>query len=328
MKSIRQKLSYKHKNNKILYYSFNFVQLLLPNFFFRTRLHKKLVTLKNFDERYIKERVNYYNKLKATRPVQTGMQLANFKLPRKFKVYFFDTYEFTRYFSSKLKANFLFGDITHIPEEPSIVKSRPIHGDNECSVVLKLNKIRHYIFVADKKPYNYKKNMLVGRSVVKLPPRISFYEMYFNHPMCDLGQINTNKNPHWIKERMTIDQQLDFKFILCIEGYDVATNLKWVMSSNSLAVMPKPKYETWFMEGTLIPHVHYVLIKDDYSDLEERLNYYINNTEAALQIIKNANAFVDQFKDKKREDLISLLVLEKYFYKTGQIEVKNPSLYN
>jgi hypothetical protein len=255
------------------------------------------------------------------------MQLANFKLKSKFKVYFFDTYEFTRYFSSKLKANFLFGDITQIPDEPTIVKSRPIYGDNECSVILKLNKIRHYIFVEDKKTYGTKKNMLVGRSVVKLQPRISFFEMYFNHPMCDLGQINHNKNPHWIKEKMTIDQQLEFKFILCIEGYDVASNLKWVMSSNSLAVMPQPKYETWFMEGKLIPNVHYVLIKDDYSDLEDRMTHYINNPEEALQIIKNANGFVDQFNDKKREELISLFVLEKYFYKTGQMDVKNISLF-
>ena len=46
---------------------------------------------------------------------------------------------------------------------------------------------------------------------------------------------------------------LNYKFILAIEGYDVATNLKWIMSSNSLAVMPRPTYATWFMEGTLIP---------------------------------------------------------------------------
>ena len=32
------------------------------------------------------------------------------------------------------------------------------------------------------------------------------------------------------------------------------------------------------------------------------------------------NEYVKQFKNKKREDLLSLLVLEKYFVKTGQIE--------
>jgi hypothetical protein len=327
MKSIRQKLSYKHKNNKFLYYSLNYLQLVLPNFFFRKRLPKKLAALKDFDQAYIKQRVNYYNQLSKDGPLASGTEVGALKLTNKFKVYFFDTYEYVRYFGSHLKINFLFGDITHVPDEPSIVKSRPIGGDNAYSVVLKLNKIRHYIFVRDTKAFSDKKNLLIGRSVVKQPHRIRFYELYFNHPMCDIGQINTNKNPHWIKNRLTIDEFLEYKFILCIEGYDVASNLKWVMSSNSLAVMPRPKFETWFMEGTLIPDHHYVLLKDDYSDLEEKLKYYSTNTKAALDIIKNANEYVTQFKNKKREDLISFLVLEKYFYKTGQLEVQNPRLY-
>ncbi|HEU5292948.1 MAG TPA: glycosyl transferase family 90 [Cyclobacteriaceae bacterium] len=328
MKSIRQILSYKHKNNKFLYYSLNYLQLLLPNFLFRKRLHKKFTALKDFDQAYVKQRVNYYNKLNTHHQLQSGTEIAKLKLTDKFKVYFFDTYEYVRYFSSHLKVSLLFGDITHVPDEPSIVKSRPIDGDNAFSVVLKLNKIRHYVFIRDQKPFESKKNILIGRSVVKQPHRIRFYEMYFNHPLCDIGQINTNKNPHWIKNRLTIDEFLDYKFILCIEGYDVASNLKWVMSSNSLAVMPKPKYETWFMEGTLIPDYHYVLLKDDYSDLEEKLNYYSTNTAAALEIVKNANHYITQFKNKEREDLISFLVLEKYFYKTGQIKVKDPALYN
>jgi hypothetical protein len=37
-----------------------------------------------------------------------------------------------------------------------------------------------------------------------------------------------------------------------------------------------------------------------------------------MEIIRNAHDFVSQFRDKKREDLISLLVLKKYFRMTGQ----------
>jgi len=42
-----------------------------------------------------------------------------------------------------------------------------------------------------------------------------------------------------------------------------------------------------------------------------------------LQIVKNANAYVDQFKDSKREKLISLLVLDKYFSLSGQNQESN-----
>ena len=73
-------------------------------------------------------------------------------------------------------------------------------------------------------------------------------------------------------------EQLQNKFILCIEGNDVASNLKWAMSSNSLVFMTKkPKFETWFMEGTLIPGHHYVEIKDDYSDMIEKMDYYLSH---------------------------------------------------
>lgn len=106
---------------------------------------------------------------------------------------------------------------------------------------------------------------------------------------------------------------LKYKFILCLEGNDVASNLKWVMSSNSIAVMPKPKYETWFMEGKLKGNVHYIEIKDDYSDLEEKLNYYSEHTKEALDIINNAHKFIAELKDPNKEDLIALLVLQKYF---------------
>ena len=38
------------------------------------------------------------------------------------------------------------------------------------------------------------------------------------------------------------------KFIISIEGNDVASNLPWIMASNSLAFMTKPKFEGWFMQ--------------------------------------------------------------------------------
>jgi spore maturation protein CgeB len=54
-------------------------------------------------------------------------------------------------------------------------------------------------------------------------------------------------------------------------------------------------------------------VKDDFSDLEERLTYYIEHPEEAEAIIQHAHEYVDQFRDEAREKLISLLVLKKYF---------------
>lgn len=321
MKPLSKRINSRHKNNKLLYYIKVLTWELIPSFFYQSRLAKKLRALERLSEEnqsYIRFRVDYYNKLSAVKSLSGAIQLHDLTFPKRQKAYYFDTHEYTRYFNSKYRAHFLFGDVTKIPDQPSIVKSRPIAEDNSNSVILNLDKLRHFNFINDTKSFETKKNMLVGRGVLRREHRIRFYEMYFNHPLCNLGQINRERNTHWIREFLTIEEHLDYKFILCLEGNDVATNLKWVMSSNSLAVMPKPKFETWYMEGTLIANKHFVEIKDDYSDLEERLNYYIQNPQEALQIIRNANAYVEQFRDKKQEDLISLLVLDKYFQKTGQ----------
>jgi hypothetical protein len=281
-----------------------------------------LSTIEKFDRTYVLDRVNYYNKLeKCEDQLKFLPSLREFKFPANRRVYYFDPYEYTRFFSKNLRAAFIPGDVIHIPEVPTIIKSRPVLGNNANSVVLKIEKVRHFMFVKDKKSFADKKNMLVGRGAVFQEHRKRFLEMYFNHPLCNIGMVNKdNVNDQWLVEKMTIDQQLEYKFILSLEGNDVATNLKWIMSSNSLAVMPRPTYETWFMEGRLIPNHHYVLIKEDFSDLEERLNYYIENQEEAVQITKNANEYVKQFRNTEREDLISLMVLDKYFRNTGQYE--------
>ncbi len=319
-----KKLSTKHRNNKLLYYAKNFVRQILPGKIYQLRLSKKLASLKDYDIDYIRKRVNYYNKLDENINLSAEVKcLIDFKLKKKHKTYFFDSFEYTRYFDPRLRIDFKFGDVTYVPKEPAIVKSRPINGDNKNSVVLNLDKVRHFTFTHDKKDFSEKKNMLVGRNYGDQPHRLKFLKMYINHPLCNVGTVDkTVKDTELMRELLTIEEQLDYKFVICLEGNDVATNLKWVMSSQSLAVMPIPKYETWFMESTLIPNYHYVLIKDDYSDLEERMNYYIKHTDEALAIIDNAHQYIKQFRNKKREDLISLLVLEKYFYKTGQKAIK------
>lgn len=316
-----QKLNIRHRNNKFLYYLTNSTRLLIPSLFYQVRLNAKLSQLKNLDVAYINYRLEYYNSLNnKTQLNSNSITLSDFKLTKKHKTYFFDTYLYTRYFDKNLQIHHTFGDITDIPATPSIVKSRPIHGDNKNSVLLKLNKIRHFQFVVDKIPFSEKKDLLVGRFNGEQENRLRFIRKFYLHPMCDVGQIYKNGcQRRYIKNYLSISKQLQYKFILCLEGNDVSSALKWVMSSNSIAVMPKPKYETWFMEGTLIPDYHYIEINDDYSNLEEKLLYYISNSHKSKEIIENANNFVAQFKNKKQEDIISLLVLKKYFTKTQQI---------
>ncbi len=314
------------KNPKWKYYAVNGLRLLVPAHCCNKRLKKLLSDAeKRKDYEYIKQRVDYYNKLTehtVIPPETEPLSALLVRKPEMGSVYFFDAYEFTRYFPQQLKCNYIPGDITQLPSVPSILKSRPLSEKNQNGVLFKLNKIRHFIFLNDKIPFEKKRDAVIFRGKVEgKPNRIKFMEMYFNNPLCDLGDISRSGDvpQEWKTEKKTLCEHLEYKFIMSLEGVDVASNLKWIMSSNSIAVMPKPCHETWFMEGTLIPGYHYIEIKPDFSDLEERLNYYIQHPQEARKIIKNAQRYVEQFKDKKREKLISLLVLQKYFKQTDQL---------
>ncbi|MDR0982271.1 MAG: lipopolysaccharide biosynthesis protein [Culturomica sp.] len=293
--------------------------------YFLTLLHKPqlhsldAILNKRQDAEYILRRTNYYNKLSKSFELPEDAPLLadnTFKNKLGNSVYFFDTHEYLRYFPDNLRWLHIPGDVTVVPNYPTIVKSRPIAEDNANSVLLNLNKVRHFVFVEDNLPYLQKSDMAIFRGKVSgKPKRKEFFNLYFGNPLCDLGDTSHGGDTpkEWKTSKMSIPKQLKYKFILSIEGNDVASNLKWIMSSNSIAVMPKPEFETWFMEGELLPDYHYIEIKKDFSDLEEKLQYYLKNENLAFEIIRNANEYVSQFLDAKREKLISLMVLDKYF---------------
>ncbi|EPS5646064.1 glycosyl transferase family 90 [Campylobacter coli] len=117
------------------------------------------------------------------------------------------------------------------------------------------------------------------------------------------------------KNFLSKKEQMKYKFIISLEGNDVASNLKWEMNSNSLVLAPKITCETWFMEGTLKPNYHFALIDND------NFEHFINHPKDALEIINNAHQYIKKFLDKKKEFHIGILVLTKYFYYSRQLNL-------
>lgn len=309
------------KNIKAAYYMRCALRSLTPAFLLRHRAEQMIVSLDSRSDREeILERVNYYNRLSAPAPISQKCTVGD--IPNGKSSYDRDFFEYARFFDQSLFVDTGFGDNVIITPTPTIVKSRPIAGDNANDVILNLDKVRHFVFLKDKRSFSSKTDDAIFRGIVAQPHRRRFMQKFYGHPLVDCGETSTSVNSsipqEWKKPLITLYDHLTHKFVMCLEGNDVASNLKWVMSSNSLAVMPKPKYETWFMEGRLVGGVHYVEIRDDYSDLEEKIRWYSTHTDEAEMIIRNAHEFIRQFMNKEREDLISLLVLKKYFEMTGQ----------
>lgn len=310
-----KKLFFKNKNVKFFYYLEVLCRGVIPKTFLRRKARKILTTDWGNRSEWLDFRVNYYNKLTPGRTLSNdAIRIKDYRIPKRIRVYYFDSKQYLNYFNQELKFQILPGDIINIPSNPALVKSRPIVGDNANAVLLNLDKSRHFNFIEDHIPLCEKKDILVGRSMFAQKHRHIFFEKYHDHPLCDLKKAFKTSDPDYL----SITEHLSYKFILALEGNDVATNLKWIMSSNSIAVMPMPKYETWFMEGTLIPDHHFICIKEDYSDLEAKLFYFIENVDKAEAIVKNAHEYVRLFMDQHEEDAISLRVLKKYFISTGQ----------
>ena len=331
--NFRKMSQWKYKNVKSFYYLKEILFLLIPRTLYRLALKSELKKIENYNKKYIQSRVNYYNKKESQFNVsRNSMNLRGLKYrqikniissrksnsTKKHTTYFLDLHKYFSFFSSSKKLDLLFGDVTTIPNRPSIVKSRPIIS-NENSIIMKLNKVRHFHFIDDERKFKDKQDMAVWRgNGMNSTTRQYFLENYYSVPIFNIGQRSPVVDKPWFKGFMSIYDQLAYKFIFCIEGVDTATSIKWVMSSNSLCVMPKPKYETWFMEGKLQANVHYIEVNEDFSDAEEKIQYYIKHQDEALKIIKNANNYINQFKNFKREKLISLLVMDKYFSMSGQ----------
>ena len=318
MRLIRQILSAldrRHKNDRISFYAKAFGKLILPDSFFQHKAQSLIDRYPVLNAEH-QTRLDYYCKLISPFQLSDSVGLDQFRSHPK-STYFLDFYPYIRAFPSTSQFLTLFGDVVSIPDQPSFVKSRPIHGANQNSVLLKLDAIRHFTFVNDAQSFREKHPALVWRGRLHLDSakerRLDFLRDFTGKPGFDIGHINKGGVfPEFRRERLSIQDQLSFKCILSLEGVDVATNLKWIMSSNSLCFSQKLKFETWYMEGRLQPGVHYVEIADDFSDVEQKIDYYENNPDEAEQIIANANAYTRQFFNPEIEDLLSYLVIKRY----------------
>lgn len=306
-------------NSRFGYGALNLMRFACPRAWCRRKLDAVLRAHSRRDQNAIWDRVDYYNKLATPcvldpRGVPFRFSLLNGQLN-----YQIDMHRYARCFDAGLAIHCRFGDRVGTPPYPTFVKARTIGAANANAILFKLNQVRHFRFVADRRRFQDKIDKLVWRGNVARDNRKAFMALYCRHERCDVGHALRGKmDSPWRKDYLDVPSQLKFKFILSLEGNDVATNLKWILSSNSLCVMPRPRFETWFMEGRLVPGQHYVPIRDDYSDLPDQLDYYAAHEREALDVVRSAQEHVALFRQPATEDAIALLVLKKYFELSGQ----------
>jgi hypothetical protein len=129
------------------------------------------------------------------------------------------------------------------------------------------------------------------------------------------SEFTEKTHPSWKpfkKKHMTMEEQLTYKYIISLEGNDVASGLKWQLFSNSVVIMPVATRVSWAMEDNLVPYKHYVPVDSSMSNLEAVLDWCGENDDACCEIARNGKKYMEQFLDLEREDRLEKEIIERY----------------
>ncbi|WP_167620250.1 glycosyl transferase family 90 [Paracoccus ravus] len=218
---------------------------------------------------------------------------------------------------------------------PVITKSRKISDFSQC-VLLPLNYNRHWgdiSLVEDLDiPFSQKDDKLIWRGATTgkfLPQgdepyssRAYVYKVKPKNENIDIGFNQTVQFPQdWpvlellkgrLKPPIKMGEQLRSKYLLSLEGNDVATGLKWMLYSNSVVIMPPPVCESWACESFLVPFEHYVPVAYDLSDLNEVYEWCVSHPRECESIASNGREFIKRFLDPQLEGEIAREVATAY----------------
>eukprot|EP00667_Euglena_gracilis_P011625 EG_transcript_11878 len=216
-----------------------------------------------------------------------------------------------------------FGDSTEPPEVPVLGKARVIGARGVA--LLALNRRRHFpkevamlLQHGDPVPYEEKRPVALWRGVTTgtgdwdpegdpgnpQPVRRQLLERWAsNTKSADVGltgivQQVVQYQPHYerfLKPSLSIRQQLGYRYLVSVEGNDVASGLKWMLASNSTVLMPPPTKETWALESCLRPWVHYVPLRSDVADLAQKVAECEADRPRCAAIAGRATDFVRKF---------------------------------
>lgn len=284
---------------------------------FLRRLRKSLC-LRGWEKRKdaddIRRRVEYYCRLQSGFSLgSNGKSIEETKLRDTHSCYWFDLMRYLRAFPKDKKIALINGDTWENPEYPVFAKARRLDDKTDNCVLMNLDSRRHFLKVYDPIPFDEKRGLLFFRGDVDSKEnRRQFLKRWFGNPLFDLGDTSSRNKTEWEKERVPVEQHFNYKYILALEGHDVASALQWIMASNCIPVMPRPTVEGWLMHGALQPGKHYIEIADDFSDAEEKISYYNSHPEEARRISQASKEWASRFSDSKKEKIISYLVAGRY----------------
>lgn len=107
------------------------------------------------------------------------------------------------------------------------------------------------------------------------------------------GKGNYNK-----ANRLNLQEQSKYKYILTLEGHVAAYRLSYELSSGSVILLAESQWQMWYYP-LLKAYEHYVPVKEDLSNLLSQIEWCKSHDVKCHQIARNARAFYNKYLGTK-----------------------------
>lgn len=226
-------------------------------------------------------------------------------------------------FSKNKKIWFQCGDSPYTGNEyPILVKTIDTHDKNSKGIIANLNSVRHWALYQDKTPWGNKKNEFIWRGSdtgykKRDNPRVKFVQKFSGDYDVGFAQYVQNYKyaadvylPSLVKNFKSPTEIMSYKYLPVIDGNDKSSSLNYVLFSDCVPIMPKPRFYSWLCEKFLEPNEHYLECKPDFSDFLDIIEWCKSNDKKCQKIAENGRIFINNFLDQETENKIEKKIIE------------------
>lgn len=177
------------------------------------------------------------------------------------------------------------------------------------------------IVARSKEPYKYDKLFWIG-SAETHPSRVTLCEMSLKDDRIEAIGANWKRETYQIYRTqkadkfVTFQDHTEYKYLIDLQGYGYSGRLKVLLFTGRPLFIADRKWKEYFYED-LKPFVHYIPVKEDLSDLTEKLDWAEAHYDEAVQIAKNAQEYaLSHLTQEKAIDKLEEILMD-YSQKYG-----------